>query len=82
MRALESGLVAEAVEETRAELTARLGEKQTRVLGVTDFPASEGRDAGGRDHAPPPAAEAPSPRLPGPDSRCPPLTAIRLEDLA
>ena len=28
------------------------------------------------------SAAAPSPRLPGPDSRCPPLTPIRLEDLA
>ena len=54
---------------------------QTRLLGVTDFPASEGRDAA-VDTARPTPVEAPSPRLPGPDSRCPPLAAIRLEDLA
>ena len=29
----------------RAELKARLGAKRVRVLGVTDFPAAEGRDA-------------------------------------
>jgi methylmalonyl-CoA mutase len=81
VRALESGLVAEAAGETRAELTARLGEKRTRVLGVTDFPAAEGRDAAVETTQPSPV-EAPSPRLPGPDSRCPPLAPIRLEDLA
>lgn len=80
-RALEVGIVSETVAETRAELKARLGEKQTRLLGVTDFPASEGRDAA-VDTTRPAPAQAPSPRLPGPDSHCPPLTALCLEDLA
>jgi methylmalonyl-CoA mutase len=79
--ALEAGVIAEAVDETRAELKARLGEKKTRLLGVTDFPASEGRDAA-VETSRVAAVEAPDTRLPGPDSRCPPLTAIRLEDLA
>jgi methylmalonyl-CoA mutase len=81
VRALEGGVIAEAVEETRNELKARLGGKQARLLGVTDFPASEGRDAA-VETSRPAAVEAPDPRLPGPDSRCAPLTAIRLEDLA
>ena len=81
VRALESGMVAEAALDTRTELTARLGEKQTRLLGVTDFPTSEGRDAAVETTRPAPV-EAPSPRLPGPDSHCPPLAPIRLEDLA
>ncbi|HWF77807.1 MAG TPA: methylmalonyl-CoA mutase family protein [Caulobacteraceae bacterium] len=79
--ALEAGIVAEAVDETRTELKARLGGKQARLLGVTDFPATEGRDAAVELSVPAPV-DAPATRLPGPDSRCPPLTAIRLEDLA
>jgi methylmalonyl-CoA mutase len=80
-RALESGIVAEMVDETRAELKARLGARRTRVLGVTDFPATEGRDAA-VDATRPAPVDAPGVRLPGPDSRCPPLAAVRLEDLA
>jgi methylmalonyl-CoA mutase len=81
LAALEAGLVAEAAEAGRAELKARLGAKQARLLGVTDFPAADGRDAAVETARPAPV-EAPSVRLPGPDSRCPPLTALRLEDLA
>jgi methylmalonyl-CoA mutase len=81
VRALENSIVAEAALETRTELTARLGGKRTRLLGVTDFPATEGRDAA-VDATRPAPVEAPSPRLPGPDSHCPPLAPIRLEDLA
>ncbi len=81
IRALEAGIVAETVEESRAELKARLGEKRVRVLGVTDFPDAEGRDAA-VDTARPAPVDAPPPRLPGPDSHCPPLHALRLEDLA
>ena len=79
--ALEGGLVARHVEEGRQELARRIAARELRVLGVTDFPAPE---------ADPPATEAtvaqtiepPSPRLPGPDSHCPPLAPIRLEALA
>ncbi len=81
-RAGEPGIIAETAQRVRAELSARLGAKRVRVLGVTDFPDAEGRDAGGRRRASAPAVDAPSPRLPGPDSHCPPLIAIRLEDLA
>jgi methylmalonyl-CoA mutase len=80
-RALEGGVVAEMVEATRAELKAGLGARRIRLLGVTDFPSSEGRDAAIEASRPTPV-DAPSPRLPGPESRCPPLRPIRLEDLA
>ena len=80
-RALEAGTISEMVKESRVELGARLGAKQARLLGVTDFPSTEGRDAA-VETSRPPAVEAPAVRLPGPDSRCPPLAAIRLEDLA
>ena len=80
IKALESGLVAREADASRAELARRLGAREMKLLGVTDFAAAEGQpvdlEPAGR------AVDAPSPRLPGPDSRCPPLSPIRLEDLA
>ncbi|HXQ16552.1 MAG TPA: methylmalonyl-CoA mutase family protein [Caulobacteraceae bacterium] len=81
IEALEDGLVAGWAAENRAELAARLARRELKLLGVTDFPSEELR-AAETATASPHAASAPSPRLPGPDSRCPPLTPIRLEDLA
>ncbi|HEY1752753.1 MAG TPA: methylmalonyl-CoA mutase family protein [Caulobacteraceae bacterium] len=81
VKALEGGLVAGLAEAARAELQARIAGRKVRVLGVTDFPIEDGR-AADLAAAAAHAAEAPSPRLPGPDSRCPPLAPIRLEDLA
>jgi methylmalonyl-CoA mutase len=81
VRALEGGLVTEMVAETRELLKARLGSKEARLLGVTDFPAAEGRDAA-VETARPARVEAPDVRLPGPDGACPALTPIRIEDLA
>ena len=81
VRALEGGLVAKLVEAGRGELARRIEARELKLLGVTDFPAL--------DTTPPATGEAsgpptplPSPRLPGPDSRCPPLAAMRLEMLA
>jgi methylmalonyl-CoA mutase len=79
--ALERGLIASQVEAGRAELAARLARRELKLLGVTDFPAEGGRPAEVASATPRPAA-APSPRLPGPDSRCPPLAPVRLETLA
>jgi len=81
VRALEDGMIGRRAAEGRAALAARLAARETRLLGVTDFPIEGGQApelaaAGGK------RASAPSPRLPGPDSHCPPLGAIRLEDLA
>ena len=79
--ALEGGQIAGQIAETRAELAARLSRRELKVLGVTDFTGDDLRPA---DVGVPAArpANAPSPRLPGPDSHCPPLAPIRLEDLA
>lgn len=79
--ALEGGLLANLVAANRAELTARLARREVKLVGVTDFAAEDLKPA---EVAAPTAqvADAPSPRLPGPDSRCPPLEPIRLEDLA
>jgi methylmalonyl-CoA mutase len=81
VRALESGHVADLAARSRAELAARIERREVKVLGVTDFPIADGRAPELASVSPRPA-EAPSPRLPGPDGRCPPLVPIRLEDLA
>ena len=81
VEALEAGLIAGWAAENRAELAARLARRELKLLGVTDFPSEELRaaeTAAAGSHR----ANAPSPRLPGPDSHCPPLEPIRLEDLA
>jgi methylmalonyl-CoA mutase len=80
VRAFESGLIAKEAEAARAEIAARLAAREIKILGVTDFPVTDSRatevERAGQ------AVDAPSPRLPGPDSHCPPLTPIRLEALA
>jgi len=81
IRALETGLVAEAAQRGRAELAARLQRREAKLLGVTDFAADDLRAAPTAAPATR-AADPPSPRLPGPDGRCAPLKPIRLEDLA
>jgi methylmalonyl-CoA mutase len=81
VRALETGLVAEDAARTRVELTARLRRREAKLVGVTDFAAADLATADVATPAPR-AAEAPSPRLPGPDGRCVALQRVRLEDLA
>ena len=80
-RALQEGLIAGWASDGRGELTGRFASRELKLLGVTDFPASDGAEVELAEHAPCPV-EAPSTRLPGPDSRCPPLARVRLEDLA
>jgi methylmalonyl-CoA mutase len=78
--ALEGGLVATAVERSRIAITDAVADRRLRIIGVTDFRSDEA--------APDPLAPAnaefpqPDPRLPGADSLCPPLAAIRLEEIA
>ncbi|HEY2483443.1 MAG TPA: methylmalonyl-CoA mutase family protein [Caulobacteraceae bacterium] len=79
--ALREGVVAGEVGTAREQLKADLAAGALRLIGVTDFQAAESRAAAIEEaaFAAPPAPEA---RLPGPDSTCPPLTPIALEDLA
>jgi methylmalonyl-CoA mutase len=78
VKALESGLIADIVGETRAGQEAQFADKSRKILGVTAFPNGEDKPA---EVATPViadfAVDGPSVRLPGPDSRCPPLTPIR-----
>ena len=74
--ALADGVIAT---ETARVREARLSAGPLKIVGVTAFPQP--------DQAPvdvvratPKAVEAPSPRLPGPDSHCPALNPIRLAE--
>ena len=69
--ALSSGLLARKVE---AANTAR---PKPRILGVNVFPPAEDNPVEVEQPKVSPA-QAPPTRLPGPDSRCPPLASIRL----
>lgn len=76
--ALQSGVIAEAVNAAREAQSKAYADKSRKILGVSVFPNAD-------DKAPEvavvdPAAFAvagPDPRLPGPDSSCPPLPSIR-----
>ncbi|HEX2558765.1 methylmalonyl-CoA mutase family protein [Phenylobacterium sp.] len=72
--ALASGLIARDVERARL---ARDAAGKPRIVGVTAFPPE--KDAPPEvERVEPRPVDAPSPRLPGPDGVCPPLTPIRL----
>jgi methylmalonyl-CoA mutase len=69
--ALSSGRIARQVEAARA------ARPEPRIVGVTAFPPEKDAPVEVQAATPRPV-KAPSPSLPGPDSRCPPLTPIRL----
>jgi methylmalonyl-CoA mutase len=79
LASLASGRIAAEAAASLEARRAALADKSEKVIGVTVFPST--------DKTPVPvetpaavAVEAPSPRLPGPDSRCLPLTPVRLAD--
>jgi methylmalonyl-CoA mutase len=78
VKALESGLITDIVGATRAAQDAAFADKSRKILGVTAFPNADDKPV---EVATPKAADfavdPPSARVPGPDSRCPPLTPIR-----
>lgn len=78
--ALREGGIAREVEAARGDLKRALATGAVRIVGVTDFRAEEAAPPG-VDETHYEAAQAPETRLPGPDSHCPPLTPITLEDL-
>ena len=78
VKALESGLVADAVAKTRAAQEAAFADKSRKILGVTAFPNAD--DNPPEVETPDASAFAvagPDVRLPGPDSHCPALTPVR-----
>lgn len=73
VKALEAGHIARQVEAAKA------ARAEPKIVGVTAFPPEKDTPPEvERAEAVP--VEAPSPRLPGPDSACPPLTPIRLAE--
>ncbi|THD59343.1 methylmalonyl-CoA mutase family protein [Phenylobacterium sp.] len=71
--ALTAGRIAEDVAAVRAARPA-----EPKIIGVTAFPPAKETPVETELTAARPAAAAPSPRLPGPDSACPPLAPMRL----
>ncbi|WP_333586333.1 methylmalonyl-CoA mutase family protein [Phenylobacterium sp.] len=74
--ALTSGHVAAEVESAR---TARAAAGPPKIVGVTAFPPAKDEpvELETAEAAP---VDAPSPRLPGPDGRCPPLSPLRIAE--
>jgi methylmalonyl-CoA mutase len=78
IKALESGLAADAVAKTRSLQEAAFADKSRKILGVTVFPNAD--DKTPEVETPDATAFAvagPDVRLPGPDSHCPALTPVR-----
>jgi methylmalonyl-CoA mutase len=73
--ALTAGRIAEGVEAVRAARPP-----QPKIIGVTAFPPAKDTPAEVELAAARAAPGAPSPRLPGPDSACPPLQPMRLSE--
>lgn len=78
VKALESGLVADAIAKTRAAQEAAFADKSRKILGVTVFPNADDKTP---EVETPNAADfavaGPDIRLPGPDSHCPALAPVR-----
>ena len=79
LASLASGRIAAEAAASLETRRAALADKTDKMIGVTVFPSA--------DPTPTPVevitaivVDAPSPRLPGPDSRCPPLTPSRLAE--
>jgi methylmalonyl-CoA mutase len=70
--ALESGFVAEAVGRVRAE------RPPAAIVGASHFPDPDQAPVAVETIEPPPTSRPVELRMPGDDSRCPPLTPIRL----
>ena len=81
VEALRERMLANAAEAGRTSLRAAIAAKAIRVLGVTDFPNAS-PTAPEIDSAAQPSASGPEPRLPGPDSHCPAMNPVRIEELA
>jgi methylmalonyl-CoA mutase len=78
--ALASGRIASDVAETRQAREAVIADRQAKILGVTAYPDPHPLPVE-VEPAEPPAPPAVT-RRPGPDSRCPPLTPVRLAQTA
>jgi methylmalonyl-CoA mutase len=71
--ALTGGQIASAVDAAKA------ARPESKIIGVTAFPPAKDTPVAVEIAAAKPAS-APSPRLPGPDSACPPLAPMRISE--
>jgi methylmalonyl-CoA mutase len=78
--ALTSGFIAEEVAKVHAAREDEIAEGRRPILGVTDFPDPEPLPVEVEPAAVPRAH--PDIRVPGPDSRCPPLAPVRISAVA
>lgn len=65
------------IAEVESALAARLEAGTPKIVGVTAFPPTR-EEPVELDETKAAPVEAPSPRLPGPDGRCPPLAPMRI----
>ncbi|HEY1880184.1 MAG TPA: methylmalonyl-CoA mutase family protein [Caulobacteraceae bacterium] len=81
LAALRDGLIADDVQDGVSALKEAIASGAAKIVGITDFRAEVVHPA--TVEAPQAAAGSPpDAKLPGPDSHCPPLTPVSLEDLA
>jgi methylmalonyl-CoA mutase len=78
LAALRDGRVAREIAGQREALAAALRDGGRRIVGVTDFRP----ETGPPPSRPPASSRTALTRLEGPDTHCPALTPVRLEDLA
>jgi methylmalonyl-CoA mutase len=79
--ALTSGFIAEEIAGVRGEREAAVKDGRAPILGVT-LHAAPGQSPPQTETAVDAPARAPTPRPPGADSRCPPLTPWRIAEAA
>ena len=79
LAALSSGRIAVEAATSLELRRAALMDKTDKLIGVTVFPSTDETLVPVEQVVAVPVA-APSPRLPGPDTRCPPLTPARLAE--
>ena len=77
--ALKGEIVADAVARAREALKGTIDDRAMRIIGVTDFLPHEETPPSVEMAAELPAHDV---RAPGPDDACPPLTPVRLEEMA
>ena len=81
--ALQSGFISNSVEAVRLAREAAIADGALAILGVTLHPDPGVRPPPVPRFEPAPSmGPAPDPRLPGPDSHCPPLPPIRIAHTA
>ena len=79
LAALASGRVAAEAAGSLEARRAHIAEKSDKIIGVTVFPSAD-KTAVTVEAPAAVAVSAPSTRLPGPDSTCPPLKPVRLAE--